>query len=154
MLYIYIQVLHGCYIFLHCLSYLINRESSPLVEVIGGQPGCSRGVERHQRPSDERNNTQVVCVCVIKWRTKTQWRKLLITLFTFQVVTEMSSEEDRITCYHPALPSNFNFLSAYSSPLGKSPYHWEIPAHLPYLYTHLLAIYLHFICKHLSTLPF
>ncbi|XP_026201622.1 pre-mRNA 3'-end-processing factor FIP1 isoform X2 [Anabas testudineus] len=68
---------------------LASRESSPLINVIGGRPGCSRSVEGHRCLDEKGNNTQT---------------------------TEISSEEDRITSYHPTPPSNFGSLFSYVCP--------------------------------------
>ncbi|XP_044054997.1 pre-mRNA 3'-end-processing factor FIP1 isoform X2 [Siniperca chuatsi] len=72
-------------------SILASRQSSVTIDVTGGQPGSSGGVEGRQCLSDEGNNTQVV--------------------------TEMSPEKDRITSYHLPPPSiNISSLFAFTPP--------------------------------------
>lgn len=48
-------------VFADCLSYyLINRESDPTDDLIGGQPESSRQ-DKHQCLNDGGSNTEVVC---------------------------------------------------------------------------------------------
>lgn len=77
-------------------------------------------MEGRTRLRVEGNNTQVVCVCVLVRMTETHTLKLLIPLFTLQVVTKMSPEDDRITSNDLLRPSKVNSLFAYTTPPGKS----------------------------------
>ncbi|KAM7388590.1 hypothetical protein PAMP_024755 [Pampus punctatissimus] len=69
---------------------VLSRESSPAIDVIGGQPGSSSRVKMCQSLSNEGSNTQLD--------------------------TEMSPEEKRFTSFEQPPPFNFTTVFPYTPP--------------------------------------
>lgn len=112
----------------------INRESSAATDVTGGQPGASSKFK--VCVSNEESNIQVVCVsvcmciCESERERKTQPPKLLTTVFTVQVVTEMSQEENKFTSTQQPFPLNYSAIFPYNPPPRKLLHHWGNVTHL------------------------